>query len=119
MLRDFQNCDEQLVPGGLILFDDSTFLGVNRVIERIERDDRYEVVAPEPQLPGAQERSSTAARGGRTRGGHRPRRSSGPRAWPGRSPSFGRKPVAAGSRCGRSTRARPWSPRGGTQWART
>ena len=51
VLRDFQNCDEHLLAGGMILFDDSwegSGFEVHRVIDRIKRDDRYEVVATNP-----------------------------------------------------------------------
>lgn len=50
-LRDFRHCDEHLVPGGLILFDDSSDESdweVKKVIRRIKRSDRYEVVARNP-----------------------------------------------------------------------
>jgi predicted O-methyltransferase YrrM len=50
-LRDFRNCDRHLVPGGLILFDDSSDESeweVRKVIRRIKRSDRYEVVARNP-----------------------------------------------------------------------
>jgi predicted O-methyltransferase YrrM len=50
-LRDFKRCDEYLVRGGLILFDDSadgSDWEVRKVIRRIKRCDRYEVVARNP-----------------------------------------------------------------------
>jgi predicted O-methyltransferase YrrM len=49
--KDFDHCDEFLVPGGLILFDDSgdeSDWQVKRVIERIRANTRYEVVAKNP-----------------------------------------------------------------------
>jgi predicted O-methyltransferase YrrM len=48
---DFENCDRYLVPGGLILFDDSgdeSDWEVRKVIERIKTDQRYEVVGRNP-----------------------------------------------------------------------
>jgi predicted O-methyltransferase YrrM len=51
VLRDFANCDRYLLPGGLILFDDSgdeTTWDVRKVIRRIKHDDRYEVLAKNP-----------------------------------------------------------------------
>src|SRR4029077_14875914 len=50
-LRDFRHCDEFLVPGGLILFDDSNDESdweVKKVIQRIKVDPRYEIVAKNP-----------------------------------------------------------------------
>jgi predicted O-methyltransferase YrrM len=49
--RDFVNCDRHLVPGGLILFDDSSDeadWAVRKVIARVKRDSRYEVRAKNP-----------------------------------------------------------------------
>jgi predicted O-methyltransferase YrrM len=49
--RDFENCDKYLVSGGLILFDDSgdeSDWEVRRVIDRIKRNPRYEVVGQNP-----------------------------------------------------------------------
>jgi predicted O-methyltransferase YrrM len=49
--RDFANCDRYLVPGGLILFDDSaddSDWEVREVIRSIKRNRRYEVVAKNP-----------------------------------------------------------------------
>jgi predicted O-methyltransferase YrrM len=49
--RDFEHCDEQLLPGGLILFDDSTPEAIgdaSTVVRRVARDSRYEVVARNP-----------------------------------------------------------------------
>lgn len=48
---DFDNCDKYLVPGGLILFDDSgdeSDWEVRKVIERIKGNSRYEVVGQNP-----------------------------------------------------------------------
>jgi predicted O-methyltransferase YrrM len=50
-LRDFEHCDQYLLPGGLILFDDSgdeSDWEVKKVIRRIKRGGRYEVVAKNP-----------------------------------------------------------------------
>ncbi len=50
-LRDFLSCDRHLVPGGLILFDDSADASgweVTKVIRRVKRTGRYEVVAKNP-----------------------------------------------------------------------
>ena len=50
-MRDFANCDEQLLPGGLLLFDDSDDAGsweVREVIHDVRRTGRYEVVAKNP-----------------------------------------------------------------------
>lgn len=49
--RDFENTDCWLAPGGLILFDDSSDESdweVKKVIERIKTDDRYTLVAKNP-----------------------------------------------------------------------
>jgi hypothetical protein len=49
--RDFDHCDQYLVPGGFILLDDSgdaSAWEVKEVIRRVKRDDRYEVVAKNP-----------------------------------------------------------------------
>ncbi|HEX5223782.1 MAG TPA: class I SAM-dependent methyltransferase [Solirubrobacteraceae bacterium] len=49
--RDFAGCDELLLAGGLILFDDSgpgAHAGVQRVVARVARHPRYEVVARNP-----------------------------------------------------------------------
>jgi methyltransferase family protein len=49
--RDFENCDEYLVSGGLLLFDDSGDeynWEVKRVVLRIKEGERYEVVAKNP-----------------------------------------------------------------------
>jgi hypothetical protein len=49
--RDFLNCDEHLLPGGLILFDDSDDLGewgVRQAISHVKSTGRYEVVAKNP-----------------------------------------------------------------------
>lgn len=49
--RDFENCDEHLLPGGLILFDDSADESdweVRRVLRRVKRSPRYEVLARNP-----------------------------------------------------------------------
>jgi predicted O-methyltransferase YrrM len=49
--RDFDNCDRYLLPGGLILFDDSAAESVGAasiVAKRIARESRYEVVARNP-----------------------------------------------------------------------
>ena len=49
--RDFEGCDEQLLPGGLILFDDSGEEGdrdVRRVVTRVRRSPRYEVIGRNP-----------------------------------------------------------------------
>jgi predicted O-methyltransferase YrrM len=48
---DFSHCDRFLVPGGLILFDDSgdeSDWEVRKVVERIKAGDRYEVIAKNP-----------------------------------------------------------------------
>jgi predicted O-methyltransferase YrrM len=50
-LRDFEYCDQHLISGGLILFDDSgdeSSWEVKKVIRHIKRDGRYEVVAKNP-----------------------------------------------------------------------
>ena len=50
--RDFINCDELLVPGGFILFDDSMdftgYEGVRRVVAEVRRSGRYELVIKNP-----------------------------------------------------------------------
>lgn len=49
--RDFAHCDEHLLPGGLILFDDSTPEAIGdayKVMRRISRASGYEVVAKNP-----------------------------------------------------------------------
>lgn len=49
--RDFENCDRNLVAGGLILFDDSgddSDWEVRNVIRSIKTNPRYEVVAKNP-----------------------------------------------------------------------
>ncbi len=49
--RDFDNCDEFLVPGGFVLFDDSaddSEWEVCRVIDEVKRDARYDVVINNP-----------------------------------------------------------------------
>jgi hypothetical protein len=49
--RDFEHCDQYLLPGGFLLFDDSgdaSSWDVKKVIRRIKRDQRYEVVAKNP-----------------------------------------------------------------------
>ena len=59
-MRDFLNCDEHLLPGGLLLFDDSGDASdweVRSVIRHLKRTRRYEVVARNPnylvrKLPG-------------------------------------------------------------------
>jgi hypothetical protein len=51
VLRDFEHCDRYLLPGGLILFDDSgdeSDWEVKKIIRRIKRGGRYEVVAKNP-----------------------------------------------------------------------
>jgi predicted O-methyltransferase YrrM len=48
---DFTHCDKFLMPGGLILFDDSgdeSDWEVKTVVDRIKRNPRYEVVAKNP-----------------------------------------------------------------------
>lgn len=57
--RDYEHCDQYLVPGGLILFDDSndeSDWDVKRVIRRIKRDGRYAVVAKNPNYLVRKER---------------------------------------------------------------
>ncbi len=52
-MRDFRNTDRHLVPGGFILFDDSSeWAGfeVYPVIQDILKEDRYEVVAQNPHF---------------------------------------------------------------------
>ena len=49
--RDFENCDGCLLPGGLILFDDSTPEAVgdaSKVVRRVAANERYELVARNP-----------------------------------------------------------------------
>jgi len=49
--RDFDHCDEFLLPGGLVLFDDSTPEAIgdaSDVVRRISSDGRYEVVKRNP-----------------------------------------------------------------------
>ncbi len=49
--RDFMNTDMYLIPGGFVLFDDSgdgTDWDVNRLAREIERDERYEIIARNP-----------------------------------------------------------------------
>lgn len=49
--RDFEHCDEHLIRGGLILFDDSAPESVgdaSTVARRVARDGRYEIVARNP-----------------------------------------------------------------------
>ncbi len=49
--RDFENCDEFLVEGGFILFDDSadgSGWEVCKVVEEVVRSDRYELVTKNP-----------------------------------------------------------------------
>jgi len=50
-MRDFLNCDEHLLPGGLLLFDDSDDASdweVRSVIRDVKSSGRYEVVAKNP-----------------------------------------------------------------------
>jgi hypothetical protein len=50
-MRDFLNSDEHLMPGGLLLFDDSDDAdgwAIRRVVREVERSGRYEVVAKNP-----------------------------------------------------------------------
>ena len=49
--RDFMNTDMYLISGGFVLFDDSgdgTDWDVNRLAREIERDERYETIARNP-----------------------------------------------------------------------
>jgi len=49
--RDFENCDQFLVPGGFILFDDSadgSGWEVCRVVAEVEKSGRYELVIKNP-----------------------------------------------------------------------
>jgi predicted O-methyltransferase YrrM len=51
VLRDFEGCDRHLLPGGLILFDDSSDDSdweVRRVVRRVRASGRYEVLARNP-----------------------------------------------------------------------
>jgi len=50
-LRDFENCDRWLLPGGFILFDDSSDRSgfeVTRVAKEVHRSKRYDTVAKNP-----------------------------------------------------------------------
>lgn len=50
-LRDFENVDRHLVPGGFILFDDSadgTMFEVGRVVDEVKRRGDYRVVVKNP-----------------------------------------------------------------------
>lgn len=50
-MRDFVNCDEHLLPGGFLMFDDSDDAGsweVRQVIRDVKRTGRYQVVAKNP-----------------------------------------------------------------------
>lgn len=50
--RDFQNCDDFLVSGGFVLFDDSSDFqrwdGVRRVVAEVGRSARYELLIKNP-----------------------------------------------------------------------
>jgi hypothetical protein len=49
--RDFLNCDDFIVPGGFILFDDSadgSGWEVCKVVEEIKASDRYDLIAQNP-----------------------------------------------------------------------
>ena len=49
--RDFENADKYLEVGGVILFDDSSddsIWEVNKVIEEIKKEGRYEIIIKNP-----------------------------------------------------------------------
>lgn len=49
--RDFENVDRYLVPGGFILFDDSSDIdqfGLTRLMQEIRKDSRYRLIMKNP-----------------------------------------------------------------------
>ncbi|MEM9799202.1 MAG: class I SAM-dependent methyltransferase [Planctomycetota bacterium] len=64
--RDFENCDEVLVDGGFLLFDDSgddTDWGSRDVAREVARSGRYELIAKNPNYFFRKKAQSSGVRG--------------------------------------------------------